>query len=204
MTAALLALALLASPAPDAGATPQQELGGLVDVSRVVPRAVLELHYATPHNFLHRAVYAHARCLLRARVAEALARVEVRLEAQGYRLKLWDCYRPLSVQRAMWKLVPVKGLVADPNKGGSHHNRGTAVDASLATLDGSPVEMPTAHDDFTRAGRRDAPCANAKACARKSILRAAMEAEGFTTIRTEWWHFDAPDAGHAPLLDDPL
>lgn len=202
MTAVLLALLVAAAPPPDGGAP--QDPGPLVDIQVAVPRAVLELHYATPDNFLHHAVYEHPRCLLRRSVAEALARVESRLEAQGFRIKLWDCYRPLSVQRAMWKLVPVKGLVADPEHGGSHHNRGTAVDASLATLDGAPVEMPTAHDDFSRAGRRDATCAKDAACRNKGILRAAMEAEGFTTIRTEWWHFDGPSAGHAALLDEPL
>ncbi|MBS2027917.1 MAG: M15 family metallopeptidase [Deltaproteobacteria bacterium] len=194
MNALVLALALAADPVGS----------GLVDVHDAVPRAVLEMHYATPDNFLHKAVYAHARCLLRADVAEALNRVEARLEKDGFRLKLWDCYRPLSVQRAMWKLVPVKGLVADPEHGGSHHNRGTAIDASLVDLDGKDIAMPTKHDDFTKAGRRDAACADPKACEHKAKLRAAMEAEGFTTIRTEWWHFDAQGADHAPLLDEPL
>jgi beta-N-acetylhexosaminidase/D-alanyl-D-alanine dipeptidase len=162
------------------------------------------MHYATADNFLHKQVYARARCLLRPEVATALQKVEDRLEKQGLRLKLWDCYRPLSVQREMWKLVPVKGLVADPNHGGSHHNRGTAVDASLVDLEGKEIAMPTAHDDFSKAGRRDAPCKDPQAAAHRAALRAAMEAEGFTTIRTEWWHFDGPSAGGAPLLDEPL
>jgi D-alanyl-D-alanine dipeptidase len=188
----VLALSVAASPP------------GLVDVAQAVPNAALELRYATEHNFLHRAVYAHARCLLRADVAASLARAEARLEKQGYRLKLWDCYRPLSVQRDMWKLVPVRGLVADPNKGGSHHNRGTAVDASLVDLQGHDIAMPSDHDDFTAKGKRDAPCADPAAAKHRAALRAAMEAEGFTTIRTEWWHFDAAGADHAPLLDEPL
>lgn len=189
----LLLLLLAAAPADP----------GLVDVGSALPRAVLELRYATPHNFLHQAVYAHARCLLRGEVVQALRQAEEKLEPQGLRLLLWDCYRPLSVQRAMWRLVPVKGLVADPDHGGSHHNRGTAVDASLADAQGKPLAMCTDHDDFSRAGRRDAPCA-AELAARRARLRAAMESAGFSTIRTEWWHFDAPDAGAAPLLDQPL
>jgi zinc D-Ala-D-Ala dipeptidase len=193
---AALALLLVAEPA--------KEAKPLVDVAQAVPRAVLEMDYATPDNFLHRAVYAHARCLLRSDAAEAINRVEARLEKDGYRLKLWDCYRPLSVQREMWKLVPVRGLVADPNKGGSHHNRGTAVDASLVDLAGKAVAMPSAHDDFTKRGRRDAPCDDPAVVKRRGLLQAAMKAEGFTTIRTEWWHFDAPGADFAPLLDEPL
>ena len=182
----------------------QKEAKPLVDIAQAIPRAVLELHYATPNNFLHRAVYAHARCLLRSDVAEELARVEARLEKGGYRLKLWDCYRPLSVQWDMWKLVPVRGLVADPNQGGSHHNRGTAVDASLVDLEGRAVDMPSEHDDFTKRGKRDALCAHPAVAQRRTLLQSAMKAEGFTTIRTEWWHFDAPGADFAPLLDEPL
>ena len=194
MTALVLSLLLTL----DGGA------GQLVDVQQAVPRAALQMRYATPNNFLHQAVYARARCLLRADIAEALGKAEARLEKQGYRLKLWDCYRPLSVQRAMWKLVPVRGLVADPGRGGSHHNRGTAVDASLVDLQGNEVEMPTDHDDFSKAGRRDAPTRSPAAAAHRGLLRAAMEAEGFTTIRMEWWHFDGPHADGAPALDEPL
>jgi D-alanyl-D-alanine dipeptidase len=200
----LLVFTLLASLGAAATPDPHASSASLVDLAQAVPRAVLDLHYATADNFLHRAVYAHARCLLRADVAEAIGRVEARVEKAGYRLELWDCYRPLSVQKEMWKLVPQRGLVADPNKGGSHHNRGTAVDASLVDLEGRAVPMPSAHDDFTPAGRRDTPGLPPDVVKRRSVLRSAMEAEGFTTIRTEWWHFDAAGADHAPLLDDPL
>ncbi len=179
----------------------------LVDVAQAIPNAVLEIRYATRHNFLHEQLYEHARCLLRNEAVDALGRVEERLEQQGYRIKLWDCYRPISVQRLMWKRLPVKGLVADPDDGGSLHNRGIAVDASLVDADGHDVVMPTGHDDFSRKGRRDAPCADPNAAKHRELLRAAMEAEGFTTIRTEWWHFEAPrgEEEHLPpLLDEPL
>jgi D-alanyl-D-alanine dipeptidase len=197
MNAALGALALCMAVAPTSPVR-------LVDASQAVPGAVLDIRYATTHNFLHKAVYSAARCLLDPAVAASLARVEGRLEAEGFRLKLWDCYRPFSVQKEMWKLVPVRGLVADPSRGGSRHNRGSAVDASLVALDGTDIEMPTDHDDFTAAGRRDAPCRSARACQHRAVLRAAMEAEGFTTIRTEWWHFEGTPSASSGPLDEPL
>lgn len=203
MNAWLLGLLLAAAPvaAPVVAPKPTDTL---VDVADAVPRATLDIRYATTRNFLHEAVYAKARCLLLPRTAAALARAEARLEAAGLRLLLWDCYRPLSVQKAMWAKVPVRGLVADPYHGGSFHNRGTAVDAAVVDLDGKPVPLPSDHDDFTRAGRRDTPCADPKAARNRAALIDAMTAEGFTTIRTEWWHFDGPDAVHAPVLDLPL
>ncbi|HUL57711.1 MAG TPA: M15 family metallopeptidase [Anaeromyxobacteraceae bacterium] len=193
MRAAGLAALLVLSGAPS-----------LVDVSARIPDAVLDLRYATPHNFLGRAVYpAGARCLLEAPVADRLARAAAHLREQGLRLVLWDCYRPLSVQREMWKLVPRPGYVADPAKG-SNHNRGAAVDVSLAGPDGGPVPLPTEFDTFSAAAHARAKDVPDPARKNRDRLRAAMEAEGFRVNPMEWWHFDAPEARGAPVLDVPL
>jgi D-alanyl-D-alanine dipeptidase len=189
---------LLAAPAGTPGAR-------LADAARAVPDAVLDLRYATPSNFLGRAVYPPgARCLLLPPVAERLARAAARLRPQGLRLRIYDCYRPLAVQREMWRLVPRRGFVADPARG-SNHNRAAAVDVGLAAADGSEVELPTAFDAFEPRARADAR-AGVPAAARRNRdrLRAAMEAEGFRVNRMEWWHFDAPEARGAPVLDAPL
>jgi D-alanyl-D-alanine dipeptidase len=178
---------------------------GLADVARAVPDAVVDLRYATSANFLGRAVYPPgARCLLLAPVAERLARAAARLRREGFRLRIWDCYRPLAVQREMWKRVPRKGFVADPEKG-SNHNRAAAIDVALAAADGSEVELPTAFDAFVPRARADAVHGVSAAARRnRDLLRAAMEAEGFRVNRMEWWHFDAPEARRAPILDAPL
>jgi len=176
----------------------------LVDVRARIPDAVLDLRYATERNFLGRAVYpAGVPCLLQAPVADRLARAAARLRQENLRLVLWDCYRPLAVQREMWKVVPRPGYVADPAKG-SNHNRGAAVDVAVAGPDGAPVPLPTEFDTFSpaaHAGAKDVPPPARK---NRDRLRAAMEAEGFRVNRMEWWHFDAPEARGAPVLDVPL
>src|SRR5205823_2554366 len=103
-------------------------------------------------------VYADGVCRLRAPVAERLARVARRIQARGLRLVAWDCYRPPSVQREMWRLRPDERYVADPAKG-SRHNRGAAVDLTLADERGRPLAMPTAFDTFSPAAWADAPAA---------------------------------------------
>ena len=192
------ALAALLAAAPGAAPDP------LVDVTALVPRAVLDVRYATPSNFMGRPLYPVARCLLRPAVAARLARAAATLEAEGYRLRLYDCYRPLSVQREMWRAFPRPGFVADP-RAGSLHNRGAAVDVGLSAPDGSELPMPTRYDAFV-------PAAAARATAgipaalrrRRDRLRAAMEAEGFLVNPREWWHFAVRDARRYPLLDLPL
>ncbi len=190
-----------AAPANPAGGAPRPDL---VDVVRLVPDAVVDLRYAGADNFLGRPLYPEARCLLLRPTAERLARAAARLRRRGYRLLLWDCYRPLSAQREMWRLRPRPGYVADPRRG-SHHNRGAAVDLSLAGADGRPVEMPTAFDTFDRRARADAVDGiSAPARLHRRLLRQAMEAEGFLVNPREWWHFAARDAWSHPLLDVPF
>jgi len=121
----------------------------------------------------------------------------------GYRLHVWDCYRPLHVQWAMWRLVPRKGYVADPHTG-SNHNRGAAVDLTLDTEDGTPVEMPTPFDTFGPAAHHGSTAGTPAARENRERLRKAMVDAGFRPNRMEWWHYDAPEAHHAPVLDVPL
>ena len=175
----------------------------LVELPAAAPGVRLDLRYATADNFTKTAVYPAARCLLRPEAAAALARVQAALAAQGQGLKLWDCYRPLSVQRRFWALVPDPRYVADPKKG-SRHNRGAAVDATLVDAAGRELEMPIAFDDFSERAHRGAAGASPAAAANAARLEAAMAREGFTGLPTEWWHFDLKGWERFPLLDEPL
>jgi zinc D-Ala-D-Ala dipeptidase len=195
----LLAALALAAASSAPAATP-----ALVDVGRRLPDAVLDLRYATANNITGRPLYPVARCLLRPEVAERLARAAAALRQEGFRLLLFDCYRPLSVQRQLWKVMPRPGYVADPDTG-SNHNRAAAVDLALTDLTGVPVEMPTGFDVFEPRSRAWATAGVTAAARRhRDALRAAMTAAGFSVNPMEWWHFDAQGARALPLLDLPL
>jgi D-alanyl-D-alanine dipeptidase len=200
LAAAALAALLSATPA-----APREPAGPpLVDAAALLPDAVLDIRYATADNLTGRPLYPVARCLLLPGPAARLERAAARLRAQGLRVVLHDCYRPLSVQRALWAAMPKVGYVADPATG-SHHNRGAAVDLSLADASGRPVALPTAYDAFGPKARAGATEGIAPAAlANRRTLRAAMEAEGWKVNPAEWWHYDAPEAAGAPLLDVPL
>jgi D-alanyl-D-alanine dipeptidase len=202
----VVALALLVACAHP---SPRPASGELVDVAVLAPTIRLDLRYATRDNFTGVAVYPAARCLLRRDAAERLARVQRALRAEGLGLMVWDCYRPFSVQERFWALVPDERYVARPVRRdgrpveGSKHNRGAAVDVTLVDAAGRPLPMPTGFDDFSERAHRGAPAAPA-ARANASRLEAAMAAEGFEPLATEWWHFDAPGWRSDPLLDVPL
>jgi D-alanyl-D-alanine dipeptidase len=194
-----IAVALLA-----AAAAGSEDTAPLVNAAREVPGLQLDLRYATKNNFLGQQVYPDgARCLLLPDTARRLAGAARAVEARGYRLRVYDCYRPRSVQWEMWKIFPKPGYVADPRKG-SNHNRGAAVDLTLALPDGGPVEMPTDFDSFTVAAHHGYDGGTAASRRHREILREAMTAQGFRPNRMEWWHYDLPDAGRYPVLEVPL
>lgn len=199
----LIALVLLAfAPAVQAE---KQVPADLVDVQAYVPDLVIDLRYATPNNFMGRAVYPpDARCLLRRSVAERLKRVADKLRAEdGTRLRAYDCYRPLSVQKIMWSIFPKPGYVANP-KGGSVHNRGAAIDLTLASPGGEELPMPTGFDTFSKKAWHSYAGATPEQARNRARLLHAMEAEGFKRNPMEWWHYEAPDKKAWPVLDVPF
>jgi zinc D-Ala-D-Ala dipeptidase len=176
----------------------------LVEAKAQIPDLVVDLRYATEDNFLKKAVYPKdARCLLLPESAQRLKAAADTLAKQGFRLKVWDCYRPHAVQFEMWKIFPKPGYVAEP-KAGSNHNKGGAVDLTLVTLDGKEVEMPTAFDTFSKAAHHGYDGGTAESRKNRETLKAAMESAGFTKNAMEWWHWDLPDAKSRKILDLPL
>ncbi len=181
----------------------QPSQAGLVELEAVIPDVLLDIRYATDNNFTGKAVYPAARCFLVRDAALALRDVQADLRPLGYRLKVFDAYRPLSVQWTFWEILPDPNYVADPHVG-SRHNRGYAVDLTLADLDENEVMMPTGFDDFTERAHRDYLALPAEAIGHREILERVMVRHGFIPFPTEWWHFDFQGYEDKPNLDIPL
>lgn len=175
----------------------------LVDIRDVNPNIRLDIRYATPNNFTGVAVYDQPLCLLRPEVARRLDRVQRDLESRGLGLKVYDCYRPLSIQKKFWSLVPDERYVANPAKG-SRHNRGAAVDLTLVDARGRELPMPTGYDDFTPRAHRDFKDLPAEAIRNRELLEQVMQSHGFEPLPSEWWHFDAQGWERYPVMDHPL
>ncbi|MBK6947212.1 MAG: M15 family metallopeptidase [Haliscomenobacter sp.] len=149
----------------------------------------LDLRYATSNNFVGEQLYTCPRCFLRPTVAKALLKVHRELGKKGLGLKMYDCYRPHSIQWALWKKVPDPRYVADPRKG-SMHNRGSAVDLTVVELaTGKELDMGTPFDYFGVEAYIDYQKLPENVLNNRKTLRDLMVANGFRTTRTEWWHF---------------
>lgn len=175
----------------------------LVELNTVIPDVALDIRYATENNFVGKVLYPSARCYLVKPAAKALARVQQDLKSQGFQLVVFDGYRPHSVQKIMWEILPNPDYVADPATG-SRHNRGYAVDVSLLDLEGNPVLMPTEFDDFSEKAHRDYQNLPAGAIRHRQILEETMVRHGFIPFSSEWWHFDYKGFEGRPILDVPI
>jgi len=201
----LLISLLLLKPVSDGDITSSEvNQSQLVDMADLSDEFAYEIRYATADNFIGEVLYNCAKCLLQPEVAAAIREANQYFCVQGYRIKFYDCYRPLDVQKKMWAKVPRPTYVADPYDKGSIHNRGAAVDITLVTLDGCYVEMGSDYDFFGRAAHIDNYNFSEQTLANRQILFEGMLKQGFQTVRTEWWHFSFRKNWSYPTLNEPL
>ena len=172
----------------------------LIEVtSEKVPGLVLEIRYATEQNITGKKIYADKRAWLREETIRKLAQVARELEEKGYRLVLWDGWRPALAQKALWAAKPDGRFLTPPNRI-SRHTRGTSVDVSLADRNGKILEMPSDHDEFTDRADEDFSDVPKEVAQRARLLRKAMFRAGFSGVPDEWWHYDLRDwASYEPI-----
>ncbi len=169
-----------------------------------VPGVVLDLRYATTNNITGKALYPEAKAYLRQETIRKLRRVARELEEEGYRLVIWDAWRPASAQRALWQAKPDGKFLTPPSKI-SRHRRGTSVDISLADKDGRILPMPSDFDEFNAKADEDFSDVPKEAAKRARILRNIMFNAGFSGVPDEWWHYDLRDwADYEPVEDKKM
>lgn len=166
----------------------------LVDVRSIDSTIVVDARYFGPNNFTGAPLpgYGANRALLRREAAEALARVQRRLAADGLGLKVFDGYRPVRATLAMvdWAERTGRRHLLDDGyiARRSRHNQGVAVDLTIIELTkGTELPMGTPFDTFSEA----AHTANATGDVKRNreMFVRVMQSEGFTNYDQEWWHF---------------
>lgn len=154
---------------------------------------VYDMKYATNDNFLKIQVYQCAECYLRLKTVKELLKANERFMSKGYRIKLFDCYRPLDVQKKMWSIVSNPDYVADPKKG-SIHNRGGAVDLTLVDNNGKELDMGTPFDFFGIESSHEFENLSEEVKNNRKLLRNGMIRFGFRIFDSEWWHYNLKNA----------
>ena len=152
-----------------------------------------DMKYATEDNFLKAKVYDCAECFLRLKTVNALIDANKKFLEKGYKIKIFDCYRPLDIQKKMWKIVSNPKYVADPAKG-SIHNRGGAVDITLIDSLGKELDMGTPFDFFGIEASHNYPNVSDNVKQNRILLKTIMTSSGFNSFDSEWWHYNLKTA----------
>ncbi len=154
---------------------------------------VYDMKYASSDNFLKSKVYDCAECYLRLKTVKGLVEANKIFIKKGYKIKLFDCYRPLDIQKKMWEIVPNPNYVANPSKG-SIHNRGGAVDITLVDKNGKELDMGTTFDFFGIESSHNYPHFSSKIKRNRKLLKRIMIHQKFNSFDSEWWHYNLKSA----------
>lgn len=164
--------------------------------------AVFDIAYATPNNFTGRAVYARPAAYL---LKEALPLFEKAINLArplGFKLKVFDAFRPSEAQWVLWNHTPDPDFLADPRRG-SAHSRGVALDLTLVdAASGGELDMGTPFDAFTPLSHHANLEISIEAQRNRLILLGLMSAAGWDFYAKEWWHYQMFDPKRFPVLED--
>lgn len=172
-----------------------KQYGNLVKLLDLDDEFIIDLIYATPNNFTGNTVYDFEECYIDLDTGIRLVKAKDIAKSYGYRMKVWDAFRPISAQKRFWELFPDNDYVAYPpdmatiKEFKSSHMNGQCVDVTLVDNDGNDIPMPSEFDDFTEKAQLSCPSTTGEARKNGEFLREIMVQAGFTPYEGEWWHF---------------
>lgn len=169
--------------------------GNLVRLLDIDKDFIIDLRYATTNNFTNSKIYNSNECYIDKNTAKLLLNAKNIFKSDGYKVVVWDAYRPVSAQQKFWDLVQDNNYVAYPPdlskkiEFKNSHMNGQCIDITLADNMGKYIPMPSNFDDFTDFSRIDCKRINPVARKNAEYLRDVMISCGFSPYEGEWWHF---------------
>jgi len=193
---------------------------GFAKVYTIIDDAVYDIRYYSSYNFTGNKIrgYKAPIAYMTKEALQALSIAAADLRKQGYRLLIWDTYRP---QKAVDNFVE---WINNPNDEGdksfypnlkksqllagqyimakSGHTRGSTVDLTIIKKDGSFVDMGGTFDLFSEISHPDYKKLTKEQKKNRKILYNAMIKAGFVGIDSEWWHFTLKDEPYTDTYFD--
>lgn len=182
---------------------------GFCYVHDVIDDVILDMRYAGTHNFVGEPIdgYEANHAILTTEAALQLKAAADTFRQMGYRIKIFDAYRPQDavrhfvrwsedgndtrMQAEFYPEFRKKSLLVDQGyiARNSSHMRGSAVDLTLTDMDGKELDMGTCFDYFGKKAWHDAVNVTPEQKENRELLKSVMEANGFKAFEQEWWHY---------------
>ncbi len=172
----------------------------LVNLNNKNSEIILDLRYATTNNFTNKILYKNKECLIHKVAYEHLCIAEDIAKKLGYKLKIFDAYRPVNVQKKLWDILPDANFIAPPKKG-SPHSRGVAVDLTLVDGNNNELDMGTEFDEFSRLSYHGCFDISRESYKNRLLLLGIMTDSGWDFFRNEWWHYQLFNSKKYPIID---
>lgn len=205
-----LLLAFGCALAQEDAAMPAYQLpDGFCYVHDVVDDVILDIRYAGNHNFVGEPIdgYLAPYAIMTVEAAQALKMAADEFRSMGYRIKVFDAYRPRSavmhfvrwskagddmrMQAEFYPDFKKKSLLVDQGyiARNSSHMRGSAIDLTLTDLEGNELDMGTCFDYFGQKAWHGARGITKEQAQNRETLRSVMMKWGFNDFEKEWWHY---------------
>ena len=188
---------------------PELDASDFVVLADYVPSIIQEIRYHSTYNFIGDRIdgYEEPVALCTRECARALKGVAAELFVQGYRLKVFDAYRPTTAVKhfVLWGIEDTDQRMkqyfypqidkTDTFKLGyiaarSSHSRGSAIDLTLLDMaTGKEVDMGTPFDLFDESSHPTSASVTDEQRENRMLLQHAMVRAGFEPYECEWWHF---------------
>ena len=162
----------------------------------------IDLRYASENNFTGEKVFFSNTCFLHKVAYEHLCKAVEISKKLGFKLKIFDAYRPTYVQKKLWEFLPDPNFIAPPEKG-SPHSRGVALDLTI-TKEGRELDMGTGFDEFSKLSYHGNLDISEVAYKNRVILLGIMTDSGWDFYRNEWWHYQLFNSKSYEIIENFL
>jgi len=150
---------------------------------------ICDIKYASNNNVTKQKFYNNADCYLHKDAIDPLNKAIELAAIQGYKIKIFDGFRPFEAQKFLFNKFPNGDFVSDPQTGAVPHCRGIAIDLTLVDQDLKELDMGTDFDDFTSKAYHGNLEISQEAQKNRFILLGIMMSAGFDFYDKEWWHY---------------
>ncbi len=176
----------------------------LVQITAEEFDVILDLRYASKNNVCEHKLYAQPICFLHQDAANFLKKAVVSAKSLGLKIKIFDGFRPIEVQKYMFDKFSVNddsGFISNPDGGAIPHCRGAAIDLTLTDAGGNELDMGTDFDEFSDLAFHNCQKISVVAQKNRLLLLGIMTISGFDFYSKEWWHYQLFEPRKYPIIN---
>lgn len=165
---------------------------------------ILDLRYFSENNIFKKKIYSSKQNFLQIKAYNSLQKAVKYANRLGYKLKIFDAFRPIEVQKFMYNFFidtpEYRDFFSNPLTGSVPHCRGVAVDLTLCDFNNQEIDMGSDFDELSDLAYHNSSKISQIQLNNRSILLGIMTYAGFDFYDKEWWHYQLFGARDYPII----